>query len=110
MVNWIDGDTCELLIDRAFSDVSRRMLRVAGIDAPDYSKSVPGSHIRKANATLYAHTLAPVGSVVQLESIKGKEHEKYGRYMAKITLPDGRDFATEMIKAGHAKPYGGGAR
>lgn len=99
-----------MLIDRAFSDVSQRTLRVAGIDAPDYSKSVPGSAVRKSNAAIYAASLAPPGSVVQLESIKGKEHEKFGRYMAKITLPDGRDFATEMIKAGHAKPYDGGTR
>jgi endonuclease YncB( thermonuclease family) len=46
---------------------------------------------------------------VKVETFKDIK-EKYGRYLAKITLPDNTDYASVMIAAGHAKPYFGGTR
>jgi endonuclease YncB( thermonuclease family) len=57
-----------------------------------------------SEAVAYARSLLPLGLRV-VATTWGVE--KYGRTLADITLPDGRDFAAEMIRAGHAVPYDG---
>ena len=48
----------------------------------------------------FARMLLPVGGIVQVVSYGW---DKYGgRYDGSITLPDGRDFGTVMVEAGHA--------
>ena len=110
ILRWVDGDTVVVELDRGFEDYSVRTLRVDGIDAPDYRREGPGSREKRDEATQFARSLAPVGLFVQLDSTKGDDTEKYGRYRAKISLADGRDFAAVMIENGHAKPYDGGKR
>jgi endonuclease YncB( thermonuclease family) len=51
----------------------------------------------------------PACLIVTLQTFKDSK-EKYGRYLAKITLPDGSDFASAMVAAGHAVPYFGGTK
>jgi endonuclease YncB( thermonuclease family) len=53
----------------------------------------------------------PVGTAVVINTVKaGGDKEKFGRWLARVTLPGGVDLATAMIAAGHAVPYEGGAR
>jgi endonuclease YncB( thermonuclease family) len=52
--------------------------------------------------------IAP-GTEVTITTFRDSK-EKYGRYLAKIIMPDGSDFSTSMIDANHAKPYFGGSR
>jgi len=37
----------------------------------------------------------------------GKHHDKYLRLLGTITLPDGTDYGTAMIKSGSARAYDG---
>ena len=73
--------------------------RVYGINAPELNTP------EGKDALAYAQTLLAPGDICQLVS---HSWDKYGgRYDGIITLPDGRDFADEMLKAGHAKEYYG---
>jgi micrococcal nuclease len=99
-----DGDTCRADIDLGFGvSLKNQSLRVFGIDTPEISTGA-GKEARE-----HARTLLTGGALVRIETFKDSK-EKYGRYLAKIRLPDESDYATTMIAAGHAKPYFGGNR
>ena len=85
-------------------------MRVYGINAHE-TRSLDAEEKRKGlEAKEYAKMLAPNGSSVQVVTHKIGEEEKFGRWLADITLPGDRDFAKLMIAAGHAVPYFGGHR
>lgn len=102
-----DGDTITFDIDLGFDHliagkgwdgVPRLSCRVFGINAPEL-KTKAGK-----DALAFAATLLKAGDICQITS---HGYDKYGgRFDGVITLPDGRDFGTEMISAGHAVPYG----
>jgi endonuclease YncB( thermonuclease family) len=107
VLDWHDGDTCHVDLDLgfgfallAFNPISNRpwiSCRIFGINAPELKTGEPG----KA-ATDHALSLCPPGTIV---AVLSHGWDKYGgRFDATITLPDGRDFATEMLQAGHAVP------
>ena len=104
IVSVYDGDTCRADIDCGFGVVLKNQsLRVYGIDSPEIG-TVAGNNARE-----FARTLMPASLAVQIQTFKDAK-EKYGRYLAKITLPDGTDLAAAMIAAGHGTAYFGGTR
>lgn len=84
----LDGDTFTL------SGVSRR-IRVWGLDAPEWNH--PGGSA--ATATLRKLIS---GKVLNCQL---RDMDRYGRHVAQCVLPDGRDIAAEMIRAGVATEY-----
>jgi endonuclease YncB( thermonuclease family) len=69
------------------------VVRVLDLWCPELHE--PGGQEAKA----YAVSLLPFsGEFVTLES---HALDSFGRSLATVTLPDGRDFATAMIEAGH---------
>lgn len=40
-------------------------------------------------------------------TVTSRKYEKYGRVLGCITMPDGTDYASAMVAAGHAVPYEG---
>lgn len=84
----LDGDTFTL------SGESRR-IRVWGLDAPEWNR--PGG----STATAAMRQLI-VGKSLRCEI---RDMDRYGRYVAQCSLPDGRDIAAEMIRAGVAAEY-----
>ena len=84
----LDGDTFTL------SGESRR-IRVWGLDAPEWNR--PGG----STATATMRQLI-AGKTLRCEV---RDMDRYGRYVAQCFLPDGRDIATEMIRAGVAAEY-----
>ena len=99
-----DGDTFRADIDLGFGLwTANQPIRVYGINAPE--KNTPEGQSAKE----FAATLIQPGLPVTLTTFKDKK-EKYGRYLGKITLPDGSDFAAAMLAAGHAKSYFGGTK
>ena len=88
VIKIVDGDTFYLqgLPDR---------VRVWGIDAPELDEE--GGRA----STGYLATL--IGSRPLTCHLRGKD--RYGRHVALCNLPDGRDIAAEMIRAGHAVEF-----
>lgn len=96
----VDGDTVDILIDLGFHVTIHQRVRVNGINAPEKNTD-PG----KA-AVAAATALLPSGTVVTVNTYKDRQ-EKFGRFLAAIRLPDGRDYATTLIEQGHAVPWDG---
>ena len=104
IISVYDGDTCRADIDLGFGvTLKNQQLRLHGLDTPE----LPGEAGYAARD--YARALLPIGEPIQIQTFKDAR-EKYGRYLAKITLPDGSDLAAAMIASGHGTPYFGGAK
>lgn len=89
----VDGDTVRLALDLGWHIQLTDNVRIAHINAPELSTPA-GLAARD-----YAATLLPAGAQVMFTS---HSRDKYGRCLGDLQLPDGRDFATEMLIAGHA--------
>lgn len=95
--SWHDGDTPYVHRGTKPGEVIHgEHIRVQGIDAPELHDA------GGAAARDYANSIAPPGTLVTLTATKT---EAYGRFLAKITLPDGSDFSERMIDSGHATPF-----
>lgn len=73
-----------------------RVLLPGGLD---YDAPERGTILGKA-ATACTRVLAPVGSILTIESFG---FDDFGRTLASVTLPDGRDLAGALVAAGHVK-------
>ena len=107
VVRVIDGDSLEVLIDLGFKIGLRETVRLAGIDTPELrgDRAVDGQA-----AKAFVAGLLPPGTRILAQTFKGRLTDRYGRWLAAVTLPDGRDLATVLIAAGHGVPYDGGPR
>lgn len=112
-----DGDTCKLnvdlgqginLVDRDFGFhlyvESKRLhlhetFRFFGINAPELVTQAG------KDALAYLLTLIQVGASLTAKINKSPSQEKYGRWLATLTLPDGRNVNELMVSSGHAVPY-----
>ena len=84
----LDGDTFTL------KGQSRR-IRVWGLDAPEWDHA-GGSAATATMSGLIA------GQTLRCQVL---DMDRYGRFVAQCFLPDGRDVAAEMIRAGAATEY-----
>lgn len=96
-----DGDTFTLDLDLGFGVwVRGQRLRLAGVNAPE---------LRTPEGVAARDWLAarlPLFSRVTVVTVKAEgQREKYGRWLAAVTDPDGSDVAADLIAAGHAVPY-----
>lgn len=96
-----DGDTVTVDADLGWHIALRQPVRIQHIDAPELATPEGKA------ALAFAITFIRMGDDVTLTS---SGLDKYGRTLGAITLADGRDFATIMLAAGHARAYEGGAR
>ena len=87
VVGVIDGDSI-----RVMHDGQSEQIRLIGVDCPE--KRQPFG--RKAKE--YTSELV-FGQVV---TVYGDKRDRYGRTLAKVLLPDGRNLNQELIKAGLA--------
>jgi len=92
----VDADTLDLAVDVGFSVDVRARIRVADIDAPE-TKTPEG----KA-ATVWAETLLAASPWVVVET---EFDRTFDRYVGRISLADGTDYATRLLEAGHAKRW-----
>ena len=108
---WLDGDTVDLMVDLGFGISMKERVRIYGINAHEIHSADSEEKSRGMVAKGVAMKLAPENSKVLVHTHKASQvEEKFGRWLADITLPDGADFAKAMIAAGQAVPYFGGAR
>lgn len=90
VVRVIDGDT---LVVEAPGHVSK--IRLFGIDCPEKNQA-GGEH-----ATWFTSNMV-MGRTVQVTE---RDTDRYGRTVAEISLPDGRDLNQELVKYGQAWWY-----
>lgn len=89
---WVDADTARVMIQRtAREKLTDVELRLDGINAVEIR--TPFGQEAKA----FMEKLAPVGSPVML--VERNHKEKYGRELARVILPDGRDLCSEILTA-----------
>lgn len=96
----VDGDTIHCNIDLGFNMWAHDVpLRILGINCRE--KSDAGG----PEARAYTTGLLPAGSAVLVQSVKP---DKYGgRWNATVTMADGRDLATVLIRSGYAAAWNG---
>lgn len=94
----IDGDTLHVTTP---TTGQRDRLRVVGIDTPE---TYPQAECGGTNATAAAKRLIAPGTTVtaRRDPTQGRR-DSYGRLLAFIELPDGRDFGQVMLRTGHAR-------
>lgn len=110
ILRWLDGDTCDVEIDLGFSITIHKRVRVYGINTPEVHSANPVEKQAGLRAKQFAETLAAPGSVVEARTHKEGEDDKFGRYLAVLTLPGGEDFSELMLENGHAVAYFGGKK
>lgn len=98
-----DGDTLTLEVDCGFDIAHKIKVRLVGVDCPELN--TPEG---KAAREFSWHFLTEIAGPLTLETVRDKT-EKYGRYLG-IVRVGGRCLNTELVTAGHAKPYDGGKR
>ncbi len=101
-----DADTVRLNVDLGFGIWTvKRAFRLAGIDAPELG-TPEGLAARD-----WLRALLPIGA--QLIAITQRDAgDKYGRMLATLCLPTDPIWSVneQLIEAGHARAYDGGAR
>jgi micrococcal nuclease len=109
ITRWIDGDTVQLRLDLGFEVTIHVTCRVYGLNTPELRSGTAETRKLGQVALQAAREIAAPGTDVTIESVKGGQ-EKFGRYLARIILQDGKVFADEMIALGHGQAYDGGER
>lgn len=108
-VSTYDGDTFTARVYIWPQLSVRANVRIRGIDSPELSRRGGVSACEKELAVMarsFAEAFLSRGSVV-LTNVKP---DKYGgRINANVSV-NGENLADELIRAGHARPYGGGKR
>ena len=100
----IDGDTVEMMIDLGLNCFRKEIIRLARIDAPELKAVDPAEHKRAVEAKEYVQTwcLSRDG-YWQVETL---QKDPYGRWVGEVYYQT-ENLSDELLKSGHAKPYGG---
>lgn len=102
---WHDGDTFACQVDMGGRHWWHVRVRCAGFDAPEINRLDTRQAAEVALA--YAAQLVPLESFVYLDShafAASDNQDSFGRMLATVTLPDGRDLAFLMLAAAQAVP------
>lgn len=97
----IDGDTLRLALSVGFAIYTEHAIRIKDIDAPETNRGSPEERERGRASRDYLIKLMPVGSSCAV--LTHQDKMSFNRYVASVTLPDGRDLGTVMVDAGMAK-------
>jgi micrococcal nuclease len=101
VVRVVDGDT----VDVQLEDGTTERLRLIGIDTPEVVDPRKPVQCFGREASAHAHELLDGQTVsIELDSSQG-ERDVYGRLLAYLWLPDGRNFGEAMILDGFAHEY-----
>ncbi|WP_081281588.1 thermonuclease family protein [Mycolicibacterium conceptionense] len=97
VVRVVDGDTVDIRHD----DRGRLRIRILGINAPETHKRGWTVGCYGPESAAWASAVLPVGQRVSMvtDPTQGLT-DRYGRTLAYLDLPDGRDFSAESVRAG----------
>jgi micrococcal nuclease len=93
-----DGDTFTALVDPGFRLYSYVTIRIRGINAPELKTGTQRTAGAAARDGLTV--LIPPGTAVKLAT--ERDVQTFNRFVADVTLEDGTDVGTEMIRLGFA--------
>lgn len=97
----VDGDTVDAQLDLGFGILMNQRFRIMDIDTPEiYRPKSEAERKHGQDASDRANELL-IGHLLIFKSTKVPGI--YGRYGASITLPDGKDYAEQMISEGFQK-------
>jgi micrococcal nuclease len=101
VLNVVDGDT----VDVQLADGTTERVRLIGIDTPEVVDPRTTVQCFGQEALARAHELMDSQIVgLELDSSQG-ERDTFGRLLAYVWLPDGRNFGEVMIGGGFAHEY-----
>jgi len=101
VVRVVDGDTVHVQL----ADGTSETLRLIGIDTPEVVDPRKPVQCYGREASAHAHELLDGQAVtLELDPSQG-ERDKYGRLLAYVWLPDGRNFGETMLAEGYAYEY-----
>ena len=102
VVKVVDGDTIDCDVDLGFYLTTRQRFRILGIDAPE----VRGAE--KEAGRISKHwlwtKLMPRGEG-QWVVLQTEKADSFGRWLSSVTLEDGTNIASEMIRLQLASEY-----
>lgn len=105
----VDGDTIHAEFDLGFGVArTEKRLRLAGIDAAELRAADPVKRRHAQDAKTLLEQLLPPGTVFSART--DPDPEKFGGFLAWITLADGTDVNARLLADGLAQPYDGGRR
>lgn len=100
VVRVVDGDTLKI-----FKDGATTTIRVIGLDTPEVVDPKKPVQCYGPEASVEAHQLLD-GQNVRIETDPTQDlHDKYGRLLAYVFLPDGTLFEQFMIAQGFGREY-----
>ena len=102
----VDGDTLDLTVDLGFDMAVKIRVRLNGIDTPESRTRDLREKRFGLMATERVRALIPADHKV-IARIHLDQQGKFGRYLANILLPCGRDLATLLVLEHLAVPYHG---
>jgi micrococcal nuclease len=97
----VDGDTVDVRSD----DHGRLRIRVVGIDTAEVKKRGYTVGCGGVEASQYAEALLAGQRVAIVTDPSQDARDRYGRTLAEIFLPDGRNYAVDAARSGHARSY-----
>jgi micrococcal nuclease len=101
----VDGDTLDVLADNGV----QARVRLIGVDAPETKK--PGTPVACGGREAAAYVERLEGRRVVLVGDPSQDTtDRYGRLLAYVELPGGRDVGRELLAAGLAEVYVFGGR
>ena len=104
----IDGDTI-LVEARPWPQQRVEVyVRIRGIDAPELKSKCGSVSQAGGNARQALEALTQASGTIQLVNISGDKY--FGRVVADVVLPDGRNAGSDLLLAGLVQPYDGGRK
>lgn len=97
----VDGDTLQVVIDTGFQSFRRERIRLLGIDTPELRRGTEAGKEKAREARDRVIALVFEREVV----IRTEKADSFGRWLATVELPDGRDLGRILIAEGLAKEY-----
>lgn len=97
----IDGDTIAVKDEKR----GRLKVRIIGLNSPEVHRPGWSVGCYGPEASEYAKSMLAGQKVSLVSDPRGDQTDIYGRTLAEVFLSDGRNFAVESVRTGHAKAY-----
>lgn len=98
----IDGDTVQLTIDLGFRMTTEQRIRLLAVDTPELNDR----DVSKRDQAKIAHARVEELLLGETVTIATQKADSFGRWLARIELPDGSDLGETLVSEGLASRYG----